>query len=198
LEGGSAEQSYVVVGDYCAGGHWYKLIFCSSEGAVYCFEAVGRPLGLRHKLRLELNAAFAALGVVWDILPLPYQLQDFGTDGWNCGVWLHVVDELLVDYIDSDAFGSRAFGRCFESEQRFRPMNLRGSGASARRLNDAFIATERDRLREALAAAAAAGTLLHGDRRALLEYFSADGSDGLPDHLRDVDGVDDGDFEWMS
>ena len=146
LEGKRASD--YVVAPFCGGKHWHVLLLHGPEKVVYYFEAkYGSKLTARHAIRMEM-ARHASAG--WKLVDVGaiFQLDDY-----QCGVWVHAATECFIEYVTSGATGGFRDFLC--SRPLFQPL----VGRKANAANDAYIVGVRDRMREALEAAAVAGDL---------------------------------------
>ena len=75
------------------------------------FEGFGEPLERRGSIPSAFQAKLAPLG--WSLIDLRLKLQ---TDGNSCGVWLQVVRDAWLRYVDSSSFGSKGFKSFLEQE----------------------------------------------------------------------------------
>ena len=78
---------------------------------IYHFEAFGEPLERRGTVLATFRATFEPKG--WQLISLR---QKYQADSSSCGVWLQVVCDAWLRYVDSDAFGTASFESFLERE----------------------------------------------------------------------------------
>eukprot|EP00966_Prymnesium_polylepis_P291357 6729926-Prymnesium_polylepis.1 len=121
-------------------------------------QSCGGALHGTHHIRVAIGHAMGKRPWVFQNLQLLYQ-----TDEWNCGVWLHVMDENITEYIDSSYFGQRMLREFLAQDRRCRPLNMLGAAEVrffATERNARFIDRMRNKIREYLLEEMA-GRMLH-------------------------------------
>jgi len=111
----------------------------------------------------------------WTLASIHLKLQ---TDGTSCGVWIQLVDQAFIEYVDSADYGDGSnFPEYLESWLAARDIKDLAKVASSERKaavldNEAAILGERRALRARLRTAAAAGRLEHLRDGARLEQYA--------------------------
>lgn len=167
------------VQNYLRGRHWRKLIFFFEAKLCAYMEPYGNKMRASDAVYKAFTKANAMEG--WSFKSVQIQLQ---TDGYNCGAWIVVLDEAIIDYVGSPGFGAvtfDAFSTFLAAWLKDRDVSnlfavARAQLGDATALNEKFITDERDGHREALSTAAAAGKLEDYRKGSRYDTFAGKGN----------------------